>query len=79
VWPGDVSLAALAAGLACLSLGAWPRAFIGIGVLYGVTSACTLAKCVRDRQEEAEIVSRVDQARPDKLPAEQDLLRVEQA
>jgi hypothetical protein len=41
-----------------------------------VTSAFTLAKCVRDRQEETEVVSRVDQARLDKLLAEQDVLRV---
>ena len=42
-----------------------------------MTSSFTLAKCVRDRQEEAAIVSRVDEARLDKLLAEQDLLRVE--
>jgi hypothetical protein len=41
-----------------------------------VTSSFTLAKCIRDRQEEAAVVSRVDQARLDKLLAEQDLLRV---
>jgi hypothetical protein len=34
-------------------------------------------RTTRDRQEEAAIVSRVDQARLDKLLAEQDLLRVE--
>ena len=44
--------------------------------LYVVTSTLTLAKCVRDRQEESAIVSRVDQARLDKLLAEQDLLRL---
>jgi hypothetical protein len=47
------------------------------GLLYVVTSSFTIAKCIRDRQEEAAIVSRVDQARLDKLLAEQDLLRVE--
>ena len=44
---------------------------------YVVTSSFTLAKCIRDRQEETAVVSRVDQARLDKLLAEQDLLRVE--
>jgi len=34
------------------------------------------AKCIRDRQEEEAIVSRVDQAKLDKLLAEQDLLHV---
>jgi hypothetical protein len=62
--------------IAYLPLGTWPRAFLALGLLYTVTSAFTLAKCVRDRQEETEVVSRVDQARLDKLLAEQDVLRV---
>lgn len=35
-------------------------------------SAFTLAKCIRDRQDENTVVSRVDQARVDKLLAEHD-------
>ena len=53
------------------------RAFLALGLLYVVTSSFTLGKCIRDRQEETAIVSRVDQARLDKLLAEQDLLRVQ--
>lgn len=64
-------------GIAYLPAGAWIRAFLAVTLLYTVTSAFTLAKCVRDRQEEAAVVSRVDQARLDKLLAEQDLLRVD--
>jgi hypothetical protein len=71
-----ISLAALALGIIYLPLNGWPRAFLALGVLYSVTSAFGLAKCVRDRQEETAVVSRVDQARLDKLLAEQDLLRV---
>jgi len=71
-----VSVTALLVGIAYLPLGAWPRAFLALGVLYGVTSAFTLAKVVRDRLEETEVVSRVDQARLDKLLSEQDLLRM---
>ena len=55
----------------------WIRGFFALGLLYVVTSSFTLAKCVRDRQEETALVSRVDQARLDKLLTEQDLLRVE--
>ena len=69
-----VSLAATTLGILYLPLGGWPRAFLGIAMLYTVTSAFTLAKCVRDRQEDS--VSRADQARLDKLLAEQDVLRV---
>jgi hypothetical protein len=69
-------MSALLVGVAYLPLGAWPRAFLAIGVLYAVTSAFTLAKVIRDRQEESTVVGRVDQARLDKLLAEQDVLRV---
>jgi hypothetical protein len=46
-------------------------------VLYVVTSALTLATCVRDRQESTAAVSRVDQARLDKLLAEHDPFRID--
>jgi hypothetical protein len=72
-----VSLAATLIGIAYLADSRWVRAFLALGLLYALTSAFTLAKCVRDRQEEDAIVSRVDQARLDKLLAEQDLLRVD--
>ncbi|CAM5722741.1 hypothetical protein SMICM304S_05307 [Streptomyces microflavus] len=45
---------------------------IAIGVLYLVTSCFTLAKVIRDRQEAGQIVSRVDQARLEKILAEHD-------
>jgi len=48
-----------------------------VGLLYVVTSAFTLAKVVRDRQEVGQMVSRVDQARLDKLLAEHDPFKVE--
>jgi hypothetical protein len=54
------------------------RALLTLGLVYVVTSSFRLAKVIRDRQEEAAIVSRVDQARLDELLAPHDLLRVEQ-
>ncbi len=72
-----IALTVTIVGIGYLHDSRWVRAFLALGVLYIVTSAFTLAKCVRDRQEEAALVSRVDQARLDKLLAEQDLLRVE--
>ncbi|MFG2909657.1 YiaA/YiaB family inner membrane protein [Kitasatospora sp. NPDC048286] len=68
---------ALAAGIAYLPVGGWTRAFLGIGLLYTVTSAFTLAKVVRDRQESSEMVTRVDQARLEKLLSEHDPFKVE--
>jgi len=74
-----ISLSVTIVGIGYLQDSRWVRAFLALGVLYVVTSAFTLAKVIRDRQEETAIVSRVDQARLDKLLAEQDLLRVDQS
>jgi hypothetical protein len=71
------SLTVTIIGIGYLSDSRWVRAFLALGLLYVVTSAFTLAKCIRDRQEESAIISRVDQARLEKLLAEQDLLHVE--
>lgn len=73
-----VSLGATLIGIAYLAQTRWVRAFLALGMLYSITSAFTLAKCIRDRQEEGAIISRVDQARLDKLLSEQDLLKVDQ-
>ncbi|WP_433466635.1 YiaA/YiaB family inner membrane protein [Spirillospora sp. CA-142024] len=67
-----VSSVGVAAGVVYLPVSAWVRAFLALGLLYVITSTFTLAKCVRDRQENQAISSRVDQARLDKLLAEHD-------
>ncbi|MCZ9339264.1 hypothetical protein NGM37_15940 [Streptomyces sp. TRM76130] len=67
-----VAMAATALGIVNLEADAWVRAFLGIAVLYLVTSSFTLAKIVRDRQEAGQIVSRVDQARVEQLLAAHD-------
>jgi hypothetical protein len=71
-----LSLGATVVGVGYLHDSRWVRAFLGLGLLYTVTSAFTLAKVIRDRHEEHDVVSRVDQARVDKLLAEQDLLHI---
>ncbi|GAA1265909.1 YiaA/YiaB family inner membrane protein [Kitasatospora nipponensis] len=67
----------LAVGIAYLPVDAWMRAFLALGLLYVITSAFTLAKVIRDRQDEGQLVSRVDQARLDKLLAEHDPFRLD--
>jgi len=51
---------------------AWPKAFLALGTLFLTTSSFTLAKCVRDAQESQYVVSRLDQARVDRILAEHD-------
>jgi hypothetical protein len=67
-----VALAAVGLGILYLDANAWVRGFLAIAVLYLTTSAFTLAKVIRDRQEAGQIVSRVDQARLEKMLAEHD-------
>lgn len=67
-----LSLTAVLVGVAKLPVGAWERSFLGLGLVFVVSSAFTLAKCVRDRQEVEEMTSKVDRARVDKLLTEQD-------
>ena len=67
-----VAMGAVALGIFFLDADGWVRAFLAIGVLYLVTSCFTLAKVIRDRQEAGQIVSRVDQARLEKILSEHD-------
>ncbi len=60
------------AGIFHLPVSGWIRAFRAVGVQYVVTSAFTLAKCVRDAQDAGTVVRRVDHARIDKLLVEHD-------
>jgi hypothetical protein len=50
----------------------WPKAFLALGTLFLTTSAFTLAKCVRDAHESQYVVSRLDQARVDRILADHD-------
>jgi hypothetical protein len=72
-----ISSVTVVIGIVFLPVDPWVRAFLALGLLYTVSSAFTLAKCVRDRQEEAFVVSRVDRARLDKLISEHDPFRID--
>jgi hypothetical protein len=48
----------------------WPRAFLALGTVFLTTSTFSLAKCVRDAQESQYVVSRLDQARVDRILAD---------
>ena len=50
----------------------WIKGFLALGTLYLTTSTFTLAKCVRDAQENSYVVTRLDQARIDRILAEHD-------
>lgn len=55
-----------------LPVDAWIRAFLGLGIMFLTTSSFTLAKCVRDAQENQAVYARLDQARVEKILSEHD-------
>ena len=67
-----VALLALLVAIFYLPSDPWPKAFLALATLFLTTSAFTLAKCVRDAQETQYVVSRLDQARLDRILAEHD-------
>jgi len=67
-----VALAGMIIGIIYLQVDPWVRAFLALGTLFTVSSAFTLAKCVRDQQENVSVISRLDQARLERLLAEFD-------
>lgn len=67
-----VSLLGITWAVLFLPLDPWARAFLGMTALFLVSSTFTLAKVVRDNQENQTVYNRIDQARIDRLLAEHD-------
>ena len=67
-----IALLSMVFAVIYMPLDPWIRAFLGIGVMYLITSTFTLAKCVRDAQENQTVHARLDQARVDKILSEHD-------
>lgn len=70
-----LSICALLGAVLYLDVNPWIRAFLAVDALWMVSSAFTLAKCVRDQQEDASVVNRLDSARLERLLAEYDPFR----
>ena len=67
-----VALLTMIFAICYLPVDSWIRAFLGLGTMFLTTSSFTLAKCVRDAQEDSYVVSRIDQARVDRILSEHD-------
>lgn len=65
-----VSFVAIVVGIIFLPLDPWQRLFLGISVLFLVSSTFGLAKVVRDQQEASTVRVRIDEARIERLLAE---------
>lgn len=67
-----LALTGLVTGIVYLPVDAWMRSFLAVGTLYVVTTSFTLAKCIRDAHESHSVLSRVDEARLERILAEHD-------
>lgn len=67
-----IALVGTIVGEVYLPIDPWMRAFLAVATIFLVTSSFTLAKCVRDAQENLTVVNRLDQARLERLLAEFD-------
>ncbi len=62
-----IALLGMILGIYLKPVDPWIRAFMGLGTIFLVTSSFSLAKCVRDAQEEKYVITRLDRARLDKM------------
>ena len=67
-----VALFTMLAAIYYMPADPWIKAFLALGTMFLTTSSFTLAKCVRDAQESQYVVSRLDQARVDRILADHD-------
>ena len=67
-----IALVGLVFAIIYLPVDPWVRAFLAMTSLFLVSSAFTLAKVVRDAQDDKYLVNKVDEARMEKLLSEQD-------
>src|SRR3954451_15834995 len=70
-----IALLAMLFAVLYLPVDPWVRAFLGLGTLSRPPSPSPLPKCIRDAQEPQSVVTRLDQARVDKILAEHDPFR----
>ncbi len=67
-----MSLGGTLLGLWFVPLDMWAKAFLGMGVLFTVTSCLSLAKTVRDQHEAQNLHHQIQNARAEKLLREVD-------
>lgn len=71
VWASFLlAVSATTLGIVYLPVDNWVKGFMGMGLTFSVGSSFTLAKTVRDNHEAQRLVARIDEARVEKLLAE---------
>ncbi|MBE9060948.1 YiaA/YiaB family inner membrane protein [cf. Phormidesmis sp. LEGE 11477] len=67
-----VSISATLIGVFYMPGNAWLKGYMGMGVLFSVASTASLSKTIRDVEESKTMMSRIDEAKLERLLAEYD-------
>ncbi len=67
-----VSIAATLLGVFYMPGDSWLKGYMGMGVLFSVASTASLSKTLRDIEESKTMMSRIDEAKLERLLAEYD-------
>lgn len=62
-------------GIVYLPVNSWIKGYLGMGLAFTISSTMSLSKTVRDEHEAKKLISKVDEARVEKLLAEHHPLR----
>jgi hypothetical protein len=74
VWASfSIAVGATTIGIAYLPLDAWLRAFLGMGLVFSVGSAFSLAKTLRDNHEAKRLLNRLSEAKTEKIIREYEI------
>ncbi|OUC11849.1 MAG: hypothetical protein B0A82_25395 [Alkalinema sp. CACIAM 70d] len=73
VWLSFIlSLTATTIGILYAPVNPWVRAYLGMGLMFSVGSSLSLAKTTRDLHESKKVLSRIDEAKLERLLAQHD-------
>jgi hypothetical protein len=68
VWASfALSVGSTSIGIAYLPVDVWLRAFLGMGLVFSVGSALSLAKTLRDNHEARRLLNRLSEAKTEKI------------
>ena len=62
-----IALLPMTVGIYSIDVDPWVKAFLGTGLYFTVSSTLALAKTVRDRHEANKLLSRIDEAKAERV------------
>lgn len=67
-----VSITATAIGILYMPANTWMKGYLGMGMLFSIGSTISLSKTIRDVEESKRMLSRLDEAKLEKMLADYD-------